>query len=165
MFSVDFCAYFERNDLHWANSKLRYSKHVKKYEPCWLDSIFPVPGQVPDSLIEIGCGKNDRKIHCNIEKTTEMIVDTAIESTESIRITEVVKQGSIFGPRMCCAATAKVNDAGEKVVDYKYEKMHFNIHGWYFSSRGTSESKTRNKEMCKNGSEKENEVQFKKNEV
>ena len=55
-----------------------------------------------------------------------LVVDTAIENTESIEITEVVKQGSIFGPTVCCATTAKVNDVGEK-VDYKYGDIEISI--------------------------------------
>ena len=35
--------------------------------------------------------------------------------TESISIKEIVKQGSIFGPIMCCATTSRVNSNGEAV--------------------------------------------------
>ena len=41
---------------------------------------------------------------------------------KSIEITEVVKQGLIFGPTKCCATTTKVNDVGVK-VDYKYREI------------------------------------------
>ena len=50
-----------------------------------------------DSLIEmqrIRYNKSDLKYEIN--KTTEIVVDIAIGNTESIEITEVVKQGSIF---------------------------------------------------------------------
>ena len=65
MLSVDFYAYSDRNDLHLASSKLRYSKYVKKCKPCRLDSFCPEfafyyiyeQGQIPDSLIEIGYSK------------------------------------------------------------------------------------------------------------
>ena len=63
-----------------------------------------------DSLIEkerIGYNKSDIKMLYEINKTTEIIVDTAIGNTENIEITEAVKQGSIFGPAMCCVTTAK----------------------------------------------------------
>ena len=33
-----------------------------------------------------------------------------------MEIKEVVKQGSTYGPIMCCTATSKVNDISEKVV-------------------------------------------------
>ena len=49
-----------------------------------------------DSLIEgerIGYNKNDINMLYKINKTTEIVVDTAIWNTESIEITEVVKQG------------------------------------------------------------------------
>ena len=75
-----------------------------------------------DSLIEmerIGHNKSDIKMFYEISKTTEIVVDTAIGNTESIEVTEVVKQGSIFAPIMCCATTAKVNDVEER-VDYNY---------------------------------------------
>ena len=57
-----------------------------------------------DSLIEmeIGYSKNDIKMLSEINKTTEIVVDTAIGNKESIEITEAIKQGSILGPKMCC---------------------------------------------------------------
>ena len=54
-----------------------------------------------DSLIEMertGYNKSDIKMLYEINKTTENLVDTAIGNTESIEITEVIKQGVIFGP-------------------------------------------------------------------
>ena len=56
----------------------------------------------------IGYNKSDIKMLYEINKTTEIVIVTAIGNTESIEITEVVKQGSLFGPKMCCASTAKV---------------------------------------------------------
>ena len=46
--------------------------------------------------------KNDIKILSEINKTTEIVVDSAIGNTEHTQIPEVVKQGSIFGYAMCC---------------------------------------------------------------
>ena len=58
----------------------------------------------------IGYNKNNIKILYEINKTTKIVVDTAIGNTESIEIKEVVKQGSIFGPTLCSSTTVKVND-------------------------------------------------------
>ena len=41
----------------------------------------------------IGYNKNDINMLYKINKTTEIVADTAIWNTESIEITEVVKQG------------------------------------------------------------------------
>ena len=57
-----------------------------------------------------------------MNKKAEIIVDTTVGQTESISIKEIVKQGSIFGPIMCCATTSRVNNIG-KTVQYSYRKV------------------------------------------
>ena len=82
------------------NTYILYADAEKCFDKLWLK----------DSLIEmerIGYNKSDIKMLYEINKTTEIIVDTAIGNTENIEITEAVKQGSIFGPAMCCVTTAK----------------------------------------------------------
>ena len=64
---------------------------------------------------EIGYNRNDIKILYEMNKKAEIIVDTTVGQTESISIKEIVKQGSIFGPIMCCATTSRVNNIGETV--------------------------------------------------
>ena len=86
----------------------------------------------------IGYLKSEIKILYKMSKTTEIAVDTAIGNTESIEITEVVKQGSIFGPTMCFATTAKVNENTSEQVKagniqgtkkYKYLGITINEEG------------------------------------
>ena len=74
----------------------------------------------------IGYNKSIIKLFYEINKTTEIFVDTAIGNTESIEITEVVKQGPKFGATMCRATTAKVNDVGER-VDCKYWQIEIGM--------------------------------------
>ena len=64
---------------------------------------------------EIGYSRNDIKILYEMNKKAEIIVDTTVGETESISIKEIVKQGCIFGPIMCCATTPRVNNIGETV--------------------------------------------------
>ena len=61
-----------------------------------------------------------------INKTTEIVADTTNGNTKNIEITQIVKQGSVFGPTMCCAMTAKVNDVGER-ADYKYWQIEIGM--------------------------------------
>ena len=70
----------------------------------------------------IGYNKSDIKTFNEIKKTTNIVVDNSTGNTESTEITEVINEGSIFGPTMCCATTAKINDVREK-VDYKYREI------------------------------------------
>ena len=57
-----------------------------------------------------------------MNKKAEIIVDTTVGQTENISIKEIVKQGSIFGPIMCCATTSRVNNIGE-TIQYSYGKV------------------------------------------
>ena len=108
-------AIIERQRQDIKNTYTLYADAEKCFDKHWLK----------DSLIEIeriGYNKNDLKMFYEITKTTEIVVDTAIGDIESVEIKEVVKQGSIFGRKMCCTTTAKLNDLGEK-VDYKYGEI------------------------------------------
>ena len=57
-----------------------------------------------------------------INKTSNIVVDTPVGKTSSITVEEVVKQGTTFGPIMCCASTSRVNEIQE-AVKYQYGKV------------------------------------------
>ena len=57
---------------------------------------------------ELGYNRNDIKILYKINKKAEIIADTTVSQTESISVKEIVKQGSIFGPIMCCTTTSRM---------------------------------------------------------
>ena len=112
-------AIIEKQRLEHKTTYILFADAEKCFDKLWLK----------DSLIEmerIGYDKSGTKIFYEINKTTEIVVDAAIGNTESIEITEVVKQGSKFGPTMCCAMTAKVNDVGER-ADYKYWQIEIGM--------------------------------------
>ena len=54
---------------------------------------------------DIGYNRHVTKILYEMNKKAEIIVDTTVGQTESISIKEIVKQGSIFGPIICCETT------------------------------------------------------------
>ena len=56
-----------------------------------------------------------------MNKETDIIIRTPVGSTDDIQVKKVVKQGSIFGPIMCCTKTTAVNSIGE--VKYSYGKI------------------------------------------
>ena len=66
------------------NTQIFYGDAEKFFDKLWLK----------DSLIEMErTGYNKSDMLYEINKTTEIVVDTAIGNTESIEMTEVVKQG------------------------------------------------------------------------
>ena len=61
----------------------------------------------------------------------------------------------------------KVNDAGEK-FDYKYRETEIGMSIYMdniLAAGGSVEVRKSNKELCKNGSGKENQIQFKQNKI
>ena len=61
-----------------------------------------------------------------INKTSNIVVDTPVGRKSSITVEEVVKQGTIFGPIMCCASTSRVNTIQES-VKYQYGKVEIGM--------------------------------------
>ena len=51
-----------------------------------------------------------------LNEKAQVKINTLYGETENIEINEVVKQGTTYGPIMCCASTAKVNEIGEKLI-------------------------------------------------
>ena len=43
------------------------------------------------------------------------MIETPVGMTDSITVHEIVKQGTIFGPKLCSVATEKVNGIGEEI--------------------------------------------------
>ena len=61
-----------------------------------------------------------------INKTSNIVVDTPVGKTSSITVEEVMKQGTIFGPIMCCASTSRVNAIQEAMI-YHYGKVEIGM--------------------------------------
>ena len=87
----------------------------KCFDKLWLkDYLMEIynPGYNPGTI---------RSLH-EINKTSNIAVDTPVGKTLGITVEEVVKQGTIFDPIMCCGSTSKVNEI-EEVVKYQYGKV------------------------------------------
>ena len=61
-----------------------------------------------------------------MNRETDIIITTPVGNTENIQVKEVVKQGTIFGPIMCCAETSTVNSIGEE-VKYRHGEVNIGI--------------------------------------
>ena len=102
-------AIIEKQRQSHKNTYLLFADAEKYFDKLWLK----------DCLIDmekIGYNRNDIKTLYEMNKKAEIIVDTTVDQTESISIKETVKQGSIFGPIMCCATTLRVNKRGNSTI-------------------------------------------------
>ena len=107
-------AIIEKQRQSHKNTYLLFADSEKCFDKLWLKDCLI-------DMEEIGYNRNDIKILHEMNKKAEIIVDTTLGQTESISIKEIVKQGSIFGPIMCCATTSRVNNIVE-AVQYSYGK-------------------------------------------
>ena len=65
-----------------------------------------------DCLVEMWrAGMREREIMLiyELNRRADIIIDTPVGITDSITVREIVKQGTVFGPKLCCISTEKVN--------------------------------------------------------
>ena len=55
-----------------------------------------------------------------MNKKAEIVIDTTAGQTENIKIKEIVKQGSIFGPTVCYITSNENNIGDRERVEYSY---------------------------------------------
>ena len=58
------------------------------------------------------CGMREREVLLLYEMNKEAIfkVSTPVGMTDEVKVREIVKQGTVYGPKLCCASTGKVNE-------------------------------------------------------
>ena len=72
-------------------------------------------------MFNLGYDPNTLTSLYEMNKEIYVIIRTPVGNIDKVK--EVVKQGTIFGPIMCCAETSTVNSIGE-VVKYRYGKIN-----------------------------------------
>ena len=90
---------------------------VKCFDKLWLKDCLL-------KMYNLGYDPNTLKILDEMNKEADVI--TPAGNTDNIQVKEVVKQGTIFGPIMCCADTSTVNSIGEE-VKYRYGKINIGM--------------------------------------
>ena len=81
---------------------LFFADLVKCFDRLWLK----------DCLVDLqDCGMRERDVAMvyKLNEEAAFKVLTPAGKTEEIRVKEIVKQGTVFGPKLCCASTGKVN--------------------------------------------------------
>ena len=92
---------------------------IKCFDKLWLK----------DCLLEmynLGYDPNTLKILHEINRETDIIIRTPVGKIENVQVKEVVKQGIIFGPIMCCVETSTVNSIGEE-IKCRYGKINIRM--------------------------------------
>ena len=103
------------------NTYMFFADAVKCFGKLWLQDCLL-------KVYNLDYDPNTLKILYEMNKETVIIIRTPVGNTDNIQVKEVVKQGTILGPIMCCADTYAVNSIGEEV---KYSSGKINIRMQY----------------------------------
>ena len=88
---------------------LLFADAVKCFDKLWLkDCIL--------EMMSLGMDEQDAWMIYQLNRKTIAKVRTPVGETPLFPITEIVKQGTVFGPLLCCASSAKINDIGEQLT-------------------------------------------------
>ena len=88
---------------------LLFADAVKCFDKLWLkDCIL--------EMVALGMDEQDAWMIYNLNKNTTAKVKTPLGETSAFNIKEIVKQGTVYGPLLCCASSAKINELGEDLI-------------------------------------------------
>ena len=99
----------EQRRIEERNTYVFFADAVKCFDKLWLQDCII-------ELAKLGYNKNDLEILYKLNETAQVKINAPYGDTENIETKEVVKHGTTYGPIMCCASTARVNEIGEKVI-------------------------------------------------
>ena len=84
------------------NTYMLFGDAEKCFDKLWLQDCII-------DIYEAGIPAKDAMMIYNLNRKAVVSIATPVGKTDDIHIEEIVKQGTIYGPKLCCAATDKVN--------------------------------------------------------
>ena len=85
---------------------LVFGDAVKCFDKLWLK----------DALVELykaGCEPQDIQMIYNMNRDTVIEIETPCGTTEKVKVGDIVKQGTVLGPTLCCVSIDQINNIGE----------------------------------------------------
>ena len=95
-----------RNRKNGIRTYVVFGDAVKCFDKLWLK----------DALVELyqaGCTALDVAMVYELNKDSEITILTPCGKTEKVQVGEIVKQGTVLGPTLCCVETDQINTIGE----------------------------------------------------
>ena len=76
---------------------------VKCFDRLWLKDCLV-------DLHEAGVREREIRMLYELNRSAVIKISTPVGDTKEIRVNEIAKQGTVFGTKLCCASTGKVNN-------------------------------------------------------
>ena len=95
-----------RNRMIGKKTYLVFGDAVKCFDKLWLKDCIV-------ELYKMGIAPDDLLMLYLMNEKAKIKVKTPIGETDMFEVKEIVKQGTIWGPEMCCVETDAINRVGE----------------------------------------------------
>ena len=102
-------AIIDRNKELKKNTYAIFADAEKCFDKLWLE----------DSLVQMNrSGLREREVTMiqAMNREAKIVVETPSGDTDEINVKNIVKQGTIYGPQLCCVSTSQVNEIKETPV-------------------------------------------------
>lgn len=91
------------------DTHMLFADAVKCFDKLWLDDCLL-------DLKEAGMREKEIKVIRKLNEKARIEIETPVGSTTEIEAKKIVKQGTVFGPILCCCSTAKINAMGKRPI-------------------------------------------------
>ncbi|XP_066912807.1 uncharacterized protein [Clytia hemisphaerica] len=85
-----------------------FADAYKCFDKLWLKDCLV-------DLHESGVRERELSEIFNLNKQSNIIIETPARTSQSITMGEIVKQGTVLGSQLCCASTMKINEVGPAI--------------------------------------------------
>ena len=99
-------AVIDRDKEMGLETTMLFADAEKCFDKLWLE----------DCIVDmVGCGMREREaaLLYQMNQRANIKILTPFGETDEIKVERIVKQGTIFGPLLCCGNTARINHIGE----------------------------------------------------
>ena len=101
----------EQNEYLKCNTYLVFTDAEKCFDKLWLqDGIH--------ELWRCGTDIRDCVMIKKLNEIAQVVVKTPVGDTEAFRLTDIVRQGTVYGPQICIASMDKINLLGKDVITF-----------------------------------------------
>ncbi len=88
-----------------------FADAYKCFDRLWLKDC-------PLEMWRAGMREREVMMIYELNSKAEIIIETPVGMTDSIVVEEIVKQGTVFGPKLCSISTEKVNNMNNAIATY-----------------------------------------------
>ena len=102
-------AVIDKNKRLNNSTYLVFADAEKCFDKLWLEDCLV-------DMNEAGMREKEVQMILELNKRARIVIETPVGLTEEFKERMIVKQGTIFGPKLCCSSTSKVNDKSNMVA-------------------------------------------------